>query len=128
MKKLFVSLYMSLLCFGYAAVVPVAAQSGAPNQASLSSQPVAPAVIMMQAQLPPEVRTQLDRLFGIVQGVVEYVLGKRYWIAAFALVGAAMGWAFFGRRQGSEWMRGAIIIALIVGLLPMLIGMFVNLS
>lgn len=126
MKKLFVSLYMCLLCFGFA-IMPVAAQSGTTGSASFS-QPVAPAAIMLQGQLPPEVRTQLDRLFGIVQGVVEYVLSKRYWIAAFALVGAAMGWAFFGRRQGSEWMRGAIIIALIVGLLPMLIGMFVNLS
>jgi hypothetical protein len=126
MKKLFASLYMSILCLGFA-VMPVAAQSGTADQPSFS-QPVAPAVIMLQGQLPPEVRTQLDKLFGIVQGVVEYVLGKRYWIAAFALVGAAMGWAFFGRRQGSEWMRGAIIIALIVGLLPMLIGMFVNLS
>jgi uncharacterized membrane protein len=125
MKKVFVSFYMALLCLGFS-VAPAAAQSNRHSTAVL--QPAAPAAIMMQGQLPPEVRTQLDRLFGIVQGVVEYILGKRYWIAAFALVGAAMGWAFFGRRQGSEWMRGAIIIALIVGLLPMLIGMFVNLS
>lgn len=80
--------------------------------------------------LPPEVQKSLDNFFNLINDAYIYVMQKRYIVGAFSLTIAVMIWVFsklFGAgREAGGIIRGAIFACLILGFLPSIVGLFVN--
>lgn len=82
--------------------------------------------------LPAEVQKSFDKVFGVLNDIVTYILQKRYIVGAFTLCVAIIIWALAkvsgGGRESSAMVRGAVFVCIVLGLLPTIVNFFVNIG